>query len=302
MKIYAIIVTYNAMRRNWIEQCMRSLKASTIPVTPIVIDNGSTDETRSYVPQYYPDAVWLPQQRNLGFGQANNIGLRHAIAQQADYVLLLNQDATISPDAIEKMLPFCDNQTLISPLHLNGDGTRLDQSFSYCMTLSCTNFMNDIFVEKKLKAVYEVPQSHIPAACWLLSVDVVMRIGGFNPLFFHYGEDENYFHRLAFHHIRVKVCTQTAMYHDRAEHGNTTMFYKKQCKRLLLSAATNINLSLPRLILEFVKILKNSYAVYLNQKQYRIGDFTVGILWLLANYPKIRSSKTTERNIGLNWL
>ena len=74
MIIYAIIVTYNAMRRSWIERCLDSLRGSSVPVTPIVIDNGSTDETRTFVPQRYPEAVWLPQEKNLGFGQANNIG------------------------------------------------------------------------------------------------------------------------------------------------------------------------------------------------------------------------------------
>lgn len=42
MKIYTIIVTYNAMQRNWINRCMESLSKSTVKTTPIIIDNGST--------------------------------------------------------------------------------------------------------------------------------------------------------------------------------------------------------------------------------------------------------------------
>ena len=105
MKIYTIIVTYNAMQRNWITRSIDSLSKSTIETTPVIIDNGSTDGTRNYVPEHYPNAVWMPQDKNLGFGQANNLGMKYALEHQADYILLLNQDATLAPDAIEKMLP-----------------------------------------------------------------------------------------------------------------------------------------------------------------------------------------------------
>jgi GT2 family glycosyltransferase len=41
--------------------------------------------------------------KNLGFGKANNIGIHYAMEQDCDYVFLLNQDAWILPDTIEKL-------------------------------------------------------------------------------------------------------------------------------------------------------------------------------------------------------
>ena len=84
MKIYAIIVTYNAMQRGWIDRCMQSLQASTVLATPIIVDNGSTDGTREHIPATYSDIIWMPQDRNLGFGQANNVGIRYALEHNAD--------------------------------------------------------------------------------------------------------------------------------------------------------------------------------------------------------------------------
>ena len=101
IRIFTVIVTYNAMQSNWIDKCLRSLQNSTIASTAIVVDNGSTDGTCEYVPNTFPDAVWLPQNKNLGFGQANNIGIRYALKNNADYILLLNQDATISLTVME---------------------------------------------------------------------------------------------------------------------------------------------------------------------------------------------------------
>ena len=117
MKIYTIIVTYNAMQRNWIDRCMESLSKSTIQTIPVLIDNGSTDGTREHIPQHYPDAVWLPQDKNLGFGQANNVGIKYALEHNADYILLLNQDAALSPDAIEFAMSASYKTTYLSSIN-----------------------------------------------------------------------------------------------------------------------------------------------------------------------------------------
>lgn len=165
-KIYTIIVTYNAMQKNWIDCCMKSLKESTIPSIPIIIDNCSTDGTRLHIPSRYPDALWFPQNRNLGFGQANNIGIKYALENDADYVLLLNQDASLEKKALQLMLEASDGQSLISPIHLNGDGSRIDDLF-HCSLRNARNSMDDdLIIGHKLQKSYETGE--ICAACWLI--------------------------------------------------------------------------------------------------------------------------------------
>ena len=101
-KVFVIIVTYNAMQ--WIDKCLHCLSQSSIPVVPVLIDNYSTDGTREYIPTHYPDVVWLPQEKNLGFGQGNNVGFKYAMQEKADFVVLLNQDAYLEEHAIESLL------------------------------------------------------------------------------------------------------------------------------------------------------------------------------------------------------
>ena len=304
--IFAIIVTYNAMRCSWIEKCLRSLEASTVPVTPIVIDNGSTDETRQYVPTNFPQAVWLPQEKNLGFGQANNVGLRYALEHDADYVLLLNQDATISVDSIEKMLPQTDNDTILSPLHLNGDGTRLDASFKLCLKASDNTLFDDLLISRQLQSSYSGPTVAsgcvIPAACWFMPISIVKTIGGFNPLFFHYSEDVNYAQRINYHKKVFRICPQAVMHHDRQEHGDMHMFYHKRTRRLLLITAVNINLSYSQCLLQWMRILMNCYVSELRQHRYHIGEFISALLWIMRRANKIRKSHIAEKRIGRIWL
>jgi predicted PurR-regulated permease PerM len=80
------------------------LRLSSIPLTPVVIDNGSQDETVAYIRAHFPEAILLEQKQNLGFGQGNNVGIRYALQHDATHVLLLNQDAWIEANMVEKLL------------------------------------------------------------------------------------------------------------------------------------------------------------------------------------------------------
>ena len=300
MNIYTIIVTYNAMHKGWIDRCMKSLSESTIPTTAIIVDNGSNDGTREHVPTKYPDAIWMPQEKNLGFGQANNIGLRYALEHQADYVLLLNQDAAITPDAIEKMLAVSDGESLLSPLHLNGDGTCIDELFRYSLRNAKNQMNDDLLIRHTLKPYYETGE--ICAACWLMPIALIRKIGGFNPLFFHYSEDNNYYQRMVYHKVKTLLVPHAVMFHDRILRGNVQTYNKHRVHRDLLVVACDINKGLSRRTADLIKQLIHNYIIELPQRQYKPGVWLYEILWLIFHAATIHQSRKKEKSIGLNWL
>ena len=85
MKLLVIIVTYNAMQ--WAERCFSSLRNSIVRPDVFVVDNGSTDGTQIFVKEHYPDVMFHQSEENLGFGNANNMGLQHALDYNYDYGL-----------------------------------------------------------------------------------------------------------------------------------------------------------------------------------------------------------------------
>lgn len=300
MRIFTIIVTYNAMRRNWIDKCLSSLEKSTMPTTPVIVDNASRDETLVFISKNHPNAVCLPQKQNLGFGQANNVGIRYAIEQNADHVLLLNQDATIAPNTLELMISHGSNSALLSPIHMNGQGTGLDISFRNRMREIEDVFFDDIVVSGRLSETYTMKR--FPAACWLLPTSVIRKIGGFNPLFFHYGEDDNYLERLAYHNIPTFIVSEARMWHDRGEHGNMTVFNKNKCYRMLLIIACNINNSTIKIFVDFLRILFRCYAIDLPHGEYRIGTFCKATGKILSQLTKIIQSRKKEKILAAHWL
>ncbi len=68
--------------------CAQSHKSLDI----LVVDNGSSDGSIEFVNSNYPQVGMLRNRRNLGFAEGNNIGIRNALNNGADYVLLLNND------------------------------------------------------------------------------------------------------------------------------------------------------------------------------------------------------------------
>lgn len=288
------------MHRGWIDRCMKSLHESTVNTTAVIIDNGSTDGTREHVPSLYPDVIWLPQEKNLGFGQANNLGMKYALEHDADYVLLLNQDAAISPDALEKMLTVSDGESLLSPLHLNGDGTRIDELFRYSLR-DAHNLMNDdLLIRHTLADSYETGE--ICAACWLMPINLIKKIGGFNPLFFHYSEDNNYYHRLVYHGVKTILVPKVYMYHDRMLMGNVKAYNRRRLHRDLLVIVCNINKGFLRRIAELTRQLFRNYIHELPKHQYIPGSFMIELFWLITHCRAISQSRKKEKQIGLNWL
>jgi hypothetical protein len=87
-----IIVNWNAKKA--LEACLSSIVRTRYPnLDVMVVDNGSTDSSVTMVRDSFPTVSLIENHENLGFSKANNQGIRLALANGADYVLLLNNDS-----------------------------------------------------------------------------------------------------------------------------------------------------------------------------------------------------------------
>lgn len=216
-EVFVVVITYNGMQ--WIEDCLNSVERSSIQASTVVIDNASTDNTVSFISKNFPSVNILNNSENLGFGKANNLGMSYAIKNGADYVFLLNQDAYLQNDTLEILVRKHQENNefgLLSPIHLNGDGTRLDRNFSNYITYDDNKeFYSDHVLNNVNEIPYEVP--FVNAAAWLLPKATLEKIGGFDPIFFHYGEDDNYCQKLVYEGLKIGVVANCYVRHDRED-------------------------------------------------------------------------------------
>ena len=213
--ICAIVVAYNG--RRWLPGCLDSLRTSAVPVHTIVVDNASTDGSAEYVAQQYPTVELIRAGDNLGFGKANNLGLRRALDRDCPAALLLNQDARLLPGALPIPATLIEHHPaygILSPLHDNGDGSALDAQFtSYIQPDLCPQLLADLQRGHCTREIYSLP--FVNAAAWFVSRDCLECVGGFDPLFAHYSEDNDYCRRVLASGLKIGIVPRARIRHDR---------------------------------------------------------------------------------------
>jgi len=75
----------------------------------IVVDNGSTGGEAAELRARYPSAVVLEAGTNLGFTGGNNVAIRYALEQGADYVFLLNNDTEVDPQMLKRLIEVAES-------------------------------------------------------------------------------------------------------------------------------------------------------------------------------------------------
>ncbi len=98
MQVSIIIVNYNT--KDLLKNCIKSIYEQTkdIEYEIIVSDNGSTDNSVEMLKEQFPSVIILENGKNLGFGAANNVGLKHA---KGKYVFYLNSDTVLLNNAVK---------------------------------------------------------------------------------------------------------------------------------------------------------------------------------------------------------
>lgn len=96
-----LVIVLNWNGKDTTIECLHSLERQIYPnFQVVVVDNGSTDGSQAALREAFPAVILIENNSNLGFSEGNNVGVRFALEQGADYVLLINNDTIVD----ERML------------------------------------------------------------------------------------------------------------------------------------------------------------------------------------------------------
>lgn len=102
-RVFCIVLNWNGWQDTL--ACLKALTQCRYrELTPVVVDNGSTNDSVKRIRAAYPDIVLLETNSNIGFAGGNNVGIRYALEHGVDYVWLLNNDADPAPDALAALV------------------------------------------------------------------------------------------------------------------------------------------------------------------------------------------------------
>src|SRR5262245_57058678 len=97
--MYVIILNWNRPADTL--ACLEAVRRSRYQtLSAVVVDNGSSDDSVAHIRAAYPQVTLIQNKTNLGYAGGNNVGIRHALQRGAAYVLLLNEDVVVEPEAL----------------------------------------------------------------------------------------------------------------------------------------------------------------------------------------------------------
>lgn len=106
-KVEIIILNWNRFRDT--AECLESVFRIRYPnFSVVVVDNGSEDDSAAQVENTFDRVTLIRNRENLGYAEGNNVGIRHALENGADYVWLLNNDTVVDREALAALVDLAE--------------------------------------------------------------------------------------------------------------------------------------------------------------------------------------------------
>jgi N-acetylglucosaminyl-diphospho-decaprenol L-rhamnosyltransferase len=204
-----VIVNYNT--RDLLRDCLRSVFASqAVPsVETWVVDNASGDGSAEMVRAEFPQARLIANKDNRGYAAANNLALRQC---QANYVLLLNPDTVLPPEALAQAIDFLaahPDAGVVGPKLVRLDGS-LDPACRRSFPTPEISFyrmvgLSRLFPKSRLFGRYNLTYldpaqtaevDSVVGAFMLVRAELLRQVGLLDEQFFMYAEDLDWCKRI----------------------------------------------------------------------------------------------------------
>lgn len=203
--VFIILLNYKGYKDT--TDCIKSLKKINYKhYKIIVVDNQSCDGSFERIIKENPDVITLLAPSNNGFSAGNNIGIRYALENGADYVLLLNNDTVVDRDFLDIMMCHADDNTAVTPsIYYYSYPQEIWYAAGYINYNRCTVGNRD---DKESKYV-----DYASGCCVLLSSKLIKKIGLWAEEYFMYYEDMDYSLRIIRSGMRIYYANKAVVYH-----------------------------------------------------------------------------------------
>lgn len=191
----------------------------------IVVDNASEDGSRQFLKKKFPQVNLIENKKNVGFGNANNQGIK---AAKGEYVFLLNSDAYLIENSLPKLIEKAKQNHdigMLGPLLLNEDRT-VQQSVGFFPHLPQVfwwmSFIDDLPFGAMLKPYHVDHDSFykkdhqvdwITGAAMLVPKKTIATTGTFDKEIFMYGEDVDWCFRIKSANLKIIYSPITKLVH-----------------------------------------------------------------------------------------
>lgn len=247
-KVSIVIVNWNGWKDTL--ECLDSIAKINYPdYQVLIVDNGSTDESVQKLKDWLGNNKsvigykLLANDYNAGFAGGNNIGIKRALEQKSDYVLLLNNDTTVAPDFLYKLVETGEDDArcgIVGPkIYFESDKNRIWFGGGYFSWFGGGRHLEYGAIDKNPADKKTKEVDYMTGCCFLIKREVIEKIGLINEDFFLYYEDTEWSLRARKRGFKIIYVPSSHIWHKVSRstkpETNKKVFYYHIRNALLLS-------------------------------------------------------------------
>lgn len=276
-KVFIIILNWN----NWPDtlECLKSLKKNDYPNYQIVVVDNNSDE------KIETDCKIIYNQKNLGFAGGNNVGIKYALENKADYVLLLNNDTLVSLDFLTKLIKVGESNKSFGIL-----GPKIYSYQDKNKIWSAGGKINWLYNKGEMKGYGEIERGqydnqeemeYLTGCCLLIKKEVIKKVGLMPEEYFLYYEDTDWSLAAQKAGFKCIFAPQAKIWHKgsaSSKEGSPSYIYYHVRNGLMMAQKYAPWYFKPLIHLDIIwRIIKQPFKIFFTEKRQWIKPILLGI-------------------------
>ena len=261
-KLSIAVILVNWKKYNLTSNCIDSLNKSNYKNFKIIlVDNEYSEKSLIDLRNKHKELIVFKEKNNLGFAGGNNIGIRYALENDYDYIMLLNNDTEVKENFILPLVERIEKDHslgAVQPLILNfsnksiiwNAGGKLNKFLGLTSTRLNNNKLNS-------SIVFDDYTDWISGCCILIKSEILTKVGLLDEKFFNYYEDVDWSLRMKNLGYDLGFVKESIIYH----HGSSSSKNKKTKEGVISSKIHYFNIRNHILLLKKHKNLFNFFGI-----------------------------------------
>ena len=214
--VFVLVLNYQSLYDTI--ECIDYIRASDYTnIRFLVIDNASPDGSGAELSTQIDQDDFVQLTTNIGYAGGNNVGIKIAMDAGAEHIFILNPDVRVGASTISECVKAVESDSTIgavSPIQIYDYNGLIDRKFSNAVLMPA-GVDATVYQDGAFPKILEV--SELLGAALFLPVRAIERVGGFDPLYFAYGEETDLCKRLRYHGFKLVVTGSAPVRHLRTK-------------------------------------------------------------------------------------
>lgn len=211
IKIAVILVDYNGYEDTI--ECIESIEKSTVQSQIVIVDNASKENEAKEIMNEFPEVKAIRAETNGGFSAGNNIGIRWALEQGYEYIVLLNNDTVIDPNMLELLCQNASDTTVSVPKMLYFSKPDIVWYGGGFINRKTGNAEHSYMNQKDPYGTLVQECDFATGCCLMIPSSIFRKVGLLDEKFFMYCEDTEFCLRLKENGIGINYVPTAKLWH-----------------------------------------------------------------------------------------